>query len=315
MNIILMALFLFILGCSQDHDVIVNDVPFYVLSEEGGQWVAKVGDRTISNSELSHLLAFYHAKPGELSKRDVDTALDQLVQEEFYFQKAMELGYDKTPEYRTKVRRLLANAFLNETKLERYKNLVVTDSDVKAYYEYNIKQYSSPKVLRAAVFKYSASNTLKNKPEALEKIKISVRVLPIESGFGEYSEYSDYKRSKNKSGLLSWYASDKAPYDIPTDVWELADELDLGQVSEPIEVNGDFYLLRKIDERAEKIRPLEAEKVAIRQELIRKKKARIDEAFQEKIKSGKILEINTLALPNIEPEQSLSTPPSFPLGQ
>lgn len=315
MNIILMALFLFILGCSQDNDVIVKDAPFYVPSEEGGQWVAKVGNRTISNAELSHLLAFYHAKPGELSKRDVDTALDQLVQEELYFQKAMELGYDQTPEYRTKVRRLLANAFLNETKLERYKNLVVTDSDVKAYYEYNIKQYSSPKMLRAAVFKYSVDNTLANKSEALEKIKISVSELPIESGFGKYSEYSDHERSKNKGGLLSWYAADKAPYDAPKDVWELAGKLDLGQVSEPIEVNGDFYLLRKIDERVEKIRPIETEKVSIKQELIRKKKAQIDAAFQKNIKAGKTLEINTLALPNIEPEQSLSTPPSFPLGK
>lgn len=315
MNRLLVILFLFILGCSQNNDVIVNDVPFYVPSEEGGQWVAKVGARTISNAELSHLLAFYHAKPGQLSKRDVDTALDQLVQEELYFQKAMELGYDKTPEYRTKVRRLLANAFLNETKLERYKNLVVTDSDVKAFYEYNIKQYSSPKMLRVAVFKYAANNTLADKLQALEKIKIGVSQFPVSSGFGRYAEYSDHERSKDKGGLLSWYASDKAPYDIPHDVWVLAAEFDLGQVSEPIEVNGDYYLLRKVDERAEKIRPLEAEKVAIRQELIRKKKARIDEAFQSKIKAGKALEINTLALPNVEPEQSLSTPPSFPLGQ
>jgi hypothetical protein len=114
---------------------------------------------------------------------------------------------------------------------------------------------------------------------------------------------------------LSWYAANKAPYDVPKDVWELAGKFDLGQVSEPIEVNGVFYLLRKIDERVEKIRPIETEKVSIKQELIRKKKAQIDAAFQKNIKMGKALEINTLALPNIEPEQSLSTPPSFPLGK
>jgi len=313
-KIIMVSILPFLVSCSDDSNIETVEVKEYQPSKEGAQWVAKVGERYIENAELSHLLAFYHAKPGDVNKADIDGALEQLIEEEMYYQQAIEKGFDQHPEFKIRLRRLLASTYLQQSQRSRYQGINITDADINVFYQSNLKRYSSPAMYQTAVMKFEASVTDPKRQVAINVLKEKAEKLEASQGFADLALSSDHQRSRHKGGRLSWYTAGKAPYDIPMSVWQHVSQLKIGQVSQSIKDGQDSYLIRLIAIKEEVVQPLISVSNGIRQQLLQEKKHKVDLAIKQKLEKNTTIEINESALPSIKPAESISTPPSFPFG-
>lgn len=299
-NIILI---LFLAACSEDE----FEPKAYESSLQGQEWVAKVGEAKISNAELSQLLAFYHARPGKVSQKDIDDALQQLIEEELRYQEAVARGYDQHPDFLIRKRRLLSNTLMTESKRERYREVNVTEFDVKAYYESNLHLYSTPNMVRTAVVRLPSS-----KEEYANTIKIKAQKLEANLGFGKWSNATDLERTKNRGGLQGWNAVSIPPSVLPKNVWQEIDSYQVGEIWGPFENEGQVYLVRIVAYKTGEVRSLEEVYRDIKQSLMQEKMKKIDESFEANLKKKYKVEINKQALPDIQPATSNSTPPGFP---
>jgi len=297
------SLVLFLTACSEEEFVPKT----YETSPQGQEWVAKVGEANITNAELSQLLAFYHARPGKVSQKDIDDALQQLIEEELRYQEAVARGYDRHPDFLIRKRRLLSNTLMMESKRERYRTVNVTEFDVKAYYESNLHLYSTPNMVRTAVVRLP-----KEKEEYANTIKIKAQELEVNLGFGKWSNATDLQRTKNRGGLQSWNADTVPPIELPNDVWKRVGDYQIGKVLGPFENEGQIYLVRIVAYKMGTVRSLEEVYRDIKQSLVQEEMKKIDDKFEASLNKKYKVEINNKALPDIQPATSNSTPPGFP---
>lgn len=298
-----LLLLIVVTGCSQE-----NAVSEYKPSEEGKAWVARVGEREITASELSQLLAFYHARPGQVTEEDIESALQQLISEEMMAQEAIRMGFSEHPDYLIRQRRMLMNTYLTESKRERYRNINVTEFDVKAFYDENLSRYQSPDMVRTAVIRLSSKD---RKAAEVLKAKVSETVGASE-GFGKWSSSTDLVRSRDKGGLQSWNAVSVSPRDLPEAIWKEVTEYNVGDVYGPFDADAHTYLVRIVGFRDGEVRTLEEVYRDIKQELIDKEASEIDSEYKSSLKKEYEVAVNRNALPDIQPATSDAVPPGFP---
>ena len=177
LKVIGITVLFFLAACTDNSIKETVEIKEYQPSKEGAQWVAKVGERYIENAELSHLLAFYHAKPGDVSQSDIENALDQLIDEEMNYQQAIEKGFDQHPEFKIRLRRLLASTYLQQSQRERYQGINVTEADVNVFYQSNIQRYTSPAMYQTAVMKFEGATANKKRQLAISALKEKAEII------------------------------------------------------------------------------------------------------------------------------------------
>jgi len=294
-----------LIGCSGSDDY---EGSSYQVTGQGESWVARVGERDITQAELSQMLAFYHAKPGHFSRDDLNKALEQLIEEERLYQKAIEKGFDKHPDYLIRRRRLLTSTYLIESRRERYQDVEVTQFDVELYYEQHKERYITPDMYRTALIKLRSDQidyavTLRQRVD--NKVELS-------QGFGNWAEASLLSQTRHQGGLQGWNSASQPPLELPPQVWNKIGQPEVGLIYGPFEEKDGIYLVRIVDKRTGSVEALEAVYRQIRQQLLDQEYAEQDQEFRDSLKSQFKVEINQKLLEKTLPATSLSAPPRLP---
>ena len=222
--------------------------------EEGGQGLAKVGSYVITEQTLEDRLE----KMPPFVKQQVATPegkqrfLQALVEEEVIVREAMKRGLDDTEEFRDEIRQrerdLLVRLFYEKVIQAE---ATPPDSEVVAYYEAHIKDYSVPEHVRA---RHILVDTRK---QALE---IKSR-LASGADFGQMAEeYSLDEQTKRRQGEFQGWIERDAPIKGLGNITEIKDALfsmEVGEVSEPIKTDMGYHIVRVDEHNPETVRPYE----------------------------------------------------------
>lgn len=200
------------------------------------------------------------------------------------FQARIEAQGQSFDELKQQLRKGLGYQKLLETKLVG--KITVTEDDAEKYYSENQKKFEMPEQVRAShiLIKPDTSdpNTDPNEAKAIAKAKAEDLLKQIKEGadFAELAKAHSDCPSAAKGGDLDYFSRNKMvpPFE------EAAFELEPGQVSDIVETQFGFHIIKVTDRREAGVTPFEQVKTRIINELIRKKQ---EELFKEYIQSLK----------------------------
>jgi peptidyl-prolyl cis-trans isomerase C len=221
--------------------------------EYQGQELARIGNYVITDEVLEKRL---EGMPPFMQQQlatpeGKQRFIEALVEEEIIVREAYKRGFDDTPEFREEIDRrerdLLVRLFYEKVIQAE---AAPPDSEVVSYYEAHLKDYTIPE---HALARHIVAET---RNQALDLKK------QIESGadFGELArEHSLDQQTRQREGLMHGRVERDAPIRGLGDFPELTDaifSLEVGQISEPINTELGYHLV-KVDERnPDAVRPL-----------------------------------------------------------
>lgn len=302
-----------LVACSDSTPTINNSN--YDLSELGAKPVARIGNAKITRAQLDHALAFYSSNPMVNAEEGRIKVLNDMIEEQVMYNKALESGFDKSPEYLNNQRKLLAHEYRQFLKQKVAENIKVNDVDLKIYYEKNLDKYTKPSMSRLAIY-LQREDMPKQSKLTLKQVKEAAQYLKPEQGFGKYALDSHHSKTANRSGKLPWVTNSSQLAGLPAAIIEAADDLGIGQVSGPIKTENGIFLVRLMAKKEQQITSLDAIKVSLRQQLVGERKQELLANFVQQAKQASEIVINKK---NLGKPGSVNTanddlgPPGFPV--
>ncbi len=317
-ELIMKKLILFIglvglMACSDKEATIEN--PNYDLSELGSKPVAQVGKAQITRAQLDHALAFYSSNPMVNAEEGRIKVLNGMIEEQVLYNKAIESGFDKSPEYLNNQRKLLAFEYRKFLKQKVGESLKVNDIDLQIYYDKHVDKYTKPAMSRLAIYLQRKDLPKQNKL-TLKQVKEAVEYLKPQAGFGQYALESHHSATANRGGKLSWVSDSTQLAGIPSEVIEAAKDLNVGEVSSPIKTEVGIFLVRLVDKKDKYITPLAEIKAALVQQLVSERKASTLANYIKQAKQASKIDIikeNLGKASNINTVSDTVGPPGFPV--
>ncbi len=152
---------------------------------------------------------------------------------------------------------ILLSKLINSTIMDQIK---ISDVDIKDYYFRNQEQFTIPESVNVSHILICHNQSLRcvsnlSREQAYQKAK-EVKSLLNETNFAELAlEYSDEPAAQITKGSLGW-VSLKDPFDKT--FLNNTFKLSKGEVSEPVETEFGFHLIKVFDKRQEQVLDLEA---------------------------------------------------------
>ncbi|MEF9427425.1 MAG: peptidylprolyl isomerase, partial [Candidatus Mariimomonas ferrooxydans] len=215
--------------------------------------LAEIGDKKITQADYDRIVEFFpediqktlKAKP-ELRKK----FLLGMVQVELFSDIARQKKIDEIPDVKEQIK-MLVDDFLSKEALKRevVDKIVVTEEDMKSYYNVNKEAYKIPEMVRARhiLVKAPKDATEAEKAESSKKAEEILKRIKAGEDFAELAtEFSEDKGSKGKGGNLGFFPRDRMakPFE------DAAFSLKPGEVSDIIETKFGYHII-KLEERKE----------------------------------------------------------------
>lgn len=138
---------------------------------------------------------------------------------------------------------------------ELAKTVQYTDKDIQEFYRDNLSTFTTPATAHVAHILVSASKESDPSTQEAAKAKITNIKNELKAGksFSELAkEYSDDKMTADKGGELQWFTAGEM---LP-EFEKAAFALNADQVSEPVQTDFGFHLIKLIDKKPEHVKPL-----------------------------------------------------------
>ena len=296
--------------------------------------LARVGQRVISQDDYisemkrrgGRLAGQYH------SREQKEALLESMVKRLKMLEIAKSFSYEKTPEVRWAMDRVLI-AKLQQSEIEdKLKNIRVTDSEIEAHYQNHMAEFAVPEQVKLALIVLPVDESQGEEAwgRAREKAAlISSRLGELGNSqydFGPLAqEFSSHRGSRYMGGAIDWLINH--PSQITKNRWpdsvQVAGFLlkNNGEYSQ-VEVRGSdakqkksqgIYLVRLIDRKESKARSLAQVKKGLTYKLNREKKRQTEEDLYTSLLSNNVV-INTWPdrLDQIQPISEASRPQKGP---
>lgn len=310
----LLIIGLIALAACSEPEVTIDD-PSYSADALGAKSVALVDNSKITRQQLDHALAFYSSNPMVGDEESRITVLNEMIEEQVLFNQAIKHGFDKSPEYLNNQRKLLAHEYRQFLKQKVAEKLKVNDLDLQIFYDKNIEKYTKPAMNRIAI--YLQRSDIPNKPKlSLKQVKEAAQYLKPQQGFGKYALESHHSKTANRSGKLPWISSNSQLSGIPQAVLDVAQDLEVGEVSDTIKTDIGTFLVRLMATKPQSITPLEEIKASLRQELVANQKENALQGFIKQAKNKTEIEIlkqNLGKTGSVNTSATNMGPPGFPV--
>lgn len=250
--------------------------PSDVAKPEGkkeGQVMAEVNSGTITTGdferELKNLPEYLKAMADTPQGRK--EMLDTMVIRELILQQASKDGLDKGPEIQEKLqdikKRLIVESFLKK-KVES--ESVVSEEDMKKFYEQNKDKFKSGEQLKAS---HILVKTEKEAKDILAQIKAG-------GNFEELAKKNSADSSSAKGGDLGWFGKGSM---VPA-FEKAALALKENQVSEVVKSDFGYHIIKLTGKRAAGIRPFEEVKDQIKGAIMPTKQQEVFQKIKEELK-------------------------------
>jgi parvulin-like peptidyl-prolyl isomerase len=279
----------------------------------------RVGEREVRISEVQAEFDSLKANGSPLTK-DGERFMENYVERLAALERARALKLDQDIELKRQAENLLIGRLKQVEVEDQLAALEVTDEELQDYYQANISDYSTPAQVRVALLYLEASKHLSDEARngirsKMEEGRSRALDLPAETrGFGaDAMVYSDEATSRFKGGDIGWLQDGAARYRWPEVVVETAFNLDAGAISEVLETDAGFYLIKQLDSRASQVRPLGARVASsLKTKLLRQKKTEFERALKAQWEAQSDVELIAAAIAEIDftnrPQDSETTP-------
>jgi parvulin-like peptidyl-prolyl isomerase len=186
---------------------------------------------------------------------------NQLIARELFVQEAAKQGLDKDPEVLAVMEEAKRSAMVQRYLRSQIKAPPVTEQDVKAHYE-KLKAGAGPKEYKLRVM------MLPNAPRAKE-----IRdQLAKGKDFAELARQWSLAPSATRGGEVGWVsfktpAKEGETQGLPLSIAQAVEKLQKGKFTEPIEVQGRWWIVRLDDLRTTKVPSYDETKAQIQRVL------------------------------------------------
>lgn len=192
--------------------------------------LAEVGEKKITEEEVMNFIAAIKGGQQFMNPEGMKQITDELVNQELLYMDAIEKGLDKNQEFIDELEFTKANMLKNYAMHMIFKDIEVTDSEIKDYYNNNREAIKVPK-------SYKASHILVKELDQAEKI-----YEQIESGKDFYDLANKYSLDNHEQN-----GGDLGEFPKGTMVKEFEealDELSDGEISKPVKTQFGYHLIK-----------------------------------------------------------------------
>lgn len=245
-----------------------------------GKVLAKVGSTKITELQIEERIQQLpeNIRPNFEKKENQGVILDQMINEELLFQEAKRLGYEKHEDYKKQVkefenqlRNAKKQALINSVLRDNIDGKInVTDQEVVQFYEANPSQFDSYEQRRAQHI------LVKTKGEA-DKI---LKELKSGKSFDQLAQSSSIDPTSKNGGDLGWFKKGDLVPDFEKEVFRLSK----GDLSDVIQTQFGYHIIRLTDTRTVPKRSLEQTKQQIQQAIYNEKRNTSLNELMEKLK-------------------------------
>ncbi|MFW6011162.1 MAG: peptidylprolyl isomerase [Desulfosalsimonas sp.] len=293
-------------------------------AENGDDYVAAVNGVKIPAQDLERIVDLFKARYGGSGAQIGDqqlayirkTILDNLIEQQLLYQASKDEGIKvDSVDVREEIDKIKSE-FENEDQFKNHisglnytekglekeirrglsirklieerfgSSLTVTDQEVKSFYEDNKKQFEVPERVRASHILIRADD--ENKAQAREKIREVKQKLEDGEDFSELArEYSD-DPSGESGGDLGYFSRGQMVKNFE----EAAFELEPGEVSDIVETQFGYHLIKLEDKEGKGVKPLAEARDSIRENLEQKKMMQKLDPYIESLKEKYPVEKN-----------------------
>ncbi len=248
------------------------------------QVLARVGGEPITQADF---MAAFSMLPAQqrmqllMIKGGKEEFVRRLAESKLLAVKAKSMGLDKTPEFQRALARtqdeLLARAYLDKEGESLQKQLVVTDADVKTYYDTHLAQFKQPALVSVRHILVAVKHNPQDKAgftevEARKRIAMLQADLKKGAKFSDLAKkYSDDPGSKDNGGLYA----DVDPSNWDPAFAKAAESQPLGKVGAPVRSQYGYHLIKVEARKPARTIPFEEAKAQAREMAQRAKQEQV----------------------------------------
>lgn len=330
--VVLCCVFLAVGACSRD-DGAPNAEPAQesVSDAAPDEMVARVDGQPITATALRKEMvrrgADFLDRFDELEEKE--EVLEDLIRLEIMAQAAAKSGYAEDPEIQSGLKRMMAEKYWRDQVVQRrVEESIISDEDVRAYYESQAERWTEPERRRAAVI------VLRFPPRALDADKEVARARlrgalkearkqagAIDRTFGPLARaHSDDPGSRERGGDIGWIPKGASIYRWDPRVVDTLFKLEkVGDVSAPVETETAIHLVKLVDRSGGTVRELSTVEAQIRSEIEAERGRTADDRQYRQLREEFEVAIDRVVLARVGPQKRAAAdgdgPPAFPVGE
>lgn len=221
--------------------------------------LATVADRIITEEDLDLLIHSLDPKTAAHFKSDQGKRelVEEMVNQELLYLDAIDSGIENEKEYRSQIERLKMNFLKQYATYKLLEGIKVESQEILDYYNQNKSQFINPQSVRASHILVDDSN------KAREIISEINQGLSFEDAAKKYSKCP----SKAQGGDLGYFTRGRM---VP-EFEQAAFEMKKDEVSEPIQTQFGYHIIKVLDKKEEKPMLFDEVKDQLEQQLLSSK--------------------------------------------
>ncbi|MGH7788803.1 MAG: peptidylprolyl isomerase [Candidatus Binatia bacterium] len=235
-----------------------------------------IDGQAITRADLEHELT--RRGLGRALPRTGRVVLDDLVELETLTAAARRAGYADDPDVRLEVKHALAGRYRDATIEGPLSDIAVTNQEIGAYYDANPGEFTLPEAVHAAVVRFAVpAGAPEERQHAILERAEQVRQEALGEGadFARLAvRYSDDQATRYRGGDVGWVARGQKDSRLEPAVIDAAFALaQPGEVGPLVPTATGIHLIKLLERKPERMRPLIQVKDDIRARVLRSKRA------------------------------------------
>ena len=229
-------------------------MPQIVFSAENDDVLVRIGDKTITKSDLDARVASFPPEYQNRFKSDQQKRefLGMMVQAKLLAMEARDRKLDQERNMAARIDDAVSGMLAQEYVRQIISGVPkATDGEIKKYYDDHTADFKTPAMVKAqhVLIKADANAKPEEEKAALAKAKKIKKSLDKGADFAKEAEkYSDDPGSKNKGGDLGFFSRDQM---VP-EFSKVAFSLKKNQISEPVKSPFGYHIIKVNEIKEEK---------------------------------------------------------------
>jgi peptidyl-prolyl cis-trans isomerase C len=272
--------------------IIITVMTPHGLLAQDKEVLAKIGNKTITVSDLNKLIGFYEPeqqKAIEKNPQIKENILWQMIRSTVVANIAKKKGFDKRPDIKSQ-QELMNNNFLAAVYLQKeiVDKITINDDKARSYYKDHIEVFKTPEMIRARHILIKAETSATDEEKKKAKAKAEEVLTKIKKGddFSKLaSEISEDPGTKDKGGDLDFFPKGSM---VPA-FEEVAFSLKPGEVSGIIETEYGYHLIKMEEKKDAHLEPYENIKDKVKDQALQEmRKAAVTEFVEKALKNARV---------------------------
>lgn len=206
---------------------------------ENNNVMAVINGRELTRKEVQEFINMMGAQGNQFrDEAGMNKVAQELLNQELFYLDAIKEGLDKDEEYLKEVERSKENMLKQFAINKLLKDVVVSDEELKDYYEEHKVHFQNP-------MQFEASHILVTEEDKAKEIKdkIDAGEITFEDAAVEYSSCP----SKEKGGSLGKFSEGQMVKEFE----DAAKVAEIGKITDPVQTQFGFHIIR-VDDRQDK---------------------------------------------------------------